>query len=193
MGRQPEEPNYGLKEKDFLFLQEYMANEFNGTAAAKAVFKCSNDNVAAVKASNLLRTTKMKQAIKEELHCIAGSYEISKNSVLRELAILGFSDIRDFVDFAGDTVQLKSSDEIGANAKAIKEITITPVRMIDSEGESFTGNKVNLKLYDKLKPLDLLGKHMQMFETDKAEIEINDNKIIIERKVIKSKEDLKDE
>jgi phage terminase small subunit len=177
MGRQPEEPNYGLKEKDFLFLQEYMANEFNGTAAA----------------SNLLRTTKMKQAIKEELHCIAGSYEISKNSVLRELAILGFSDIRDFVDFAGDTVQLKSSDEIGANAKAIKEITITPVRMIDSEGESFTGNKVNLKLYDKLKPLDLLGKHMQMFETDKAEIEINDNKIVIERKVIKSKEDRKDE
>jgi len=193
LGRPPDEINYGLDEKDYLFVQEYVANGFNRAPAAQAVYNCSSYNSASVKAHKLLKKDKIKQAVKLEVECIGRTFDISESNVLRELSILAFSDINDFVEYADDQVSLKSSEKIGTNSRAIKEFTITPVRLIDSEGESFTGSKVNIKLHDKLKPLEMIGKHMLMFNTDKAEIEINDNKIIIERKVIKSKEDLKDE
>ncbi len=165
---------HGLTEKEYCFLQEYVSNGFNGTQAALETYKCSNDKVAASKASDILRKKKVKEALKKEMQSFADSYSTSKENVIRELSLLAYSDMRDYIDFAGDVVELKSSDEIGVKTKAIKEITITPVRLVDSEGESYTGNKVNLKLYDKQKSLELIGKTQEMF-SDKTEINIHDN------------------
>lgn len=180
---------YNLLNGDYSFLQEYFSNGFNGTQAAKEVFNCQTDKSAATKASEVLRKPEVKEALAREMECLASAYQVSKESIVRELAILGFSDIRDYIDFAGDTAQLKSSDQIGVKAKAIKEITITPIKVTGSDGESTMGNKINLKLYDKQKSLELLGKTLDMF-SEKAEVSIQDNKIVIERHTIKSKEDV---
>ena len=83
--------------------------------------------------------------------------EITQDRVLQELAKIGFADITDFVTIEGGLVRVKPTnqmprDKLGVIA-AIKE----------------GANGIEVKLNDKEKALELIGRHLGMFK-DKLEL-----------------------
>lgn len=79
--------------------------------------------------------------------------EISAEKVLAELARIGFSDLRDFADWKGGTVTLKSSDDLGESSRVISEV---------SQGK----DGVKIKLWDKLNALEKIAKHIKLYDDE---------------------------
>ncbi|GFZ30741.1 terminase small subunit [Clostridium zeae] len=88
---------------------------------------------------------------------------INQDRVLRELARLGFVNASDLIDV--DTAEVKNNiSRDDAAAIASIKVKITPTE----DGEEIIEREV--KLYNKTKSLELLGKHLGLF-TEKIKIE----------------------
>lgn len=75
-----DKPN--TSDKQIIFAEQYLANNQNATVAYKNVYgQDLSDNTAAVNASKLLRTTKIKAYLKERLNVL----ELNSDYVLRKL------------------------------------------------------------------------------------------------------------
>jgi phage terminase small subunit len=136
------------------FANEYHVDR-NGTRAARAVGILGDDNVVAIKASRLLRDARVRRELERLRKARAKRTGISGDQVVRELARLGFSDITEVVEWdeQGANRRLIPSRQLPARIRrAIKEIKFT--EHLD------TGKiTVSIKLHDKVKPLELLGRH----------------------------------
>ncbi|MGN1037877.1 MAG: terminase small subunit, partial [Mailhella sp.] len=92
--------------------------------------------------------------------------QIEADRVVLELAKIAFADPRDLMDWGPEGVEVKASGTIPPDAAA-------------SVGEvSVQGRNVKVKMLDKLKALELLGRHLGMF-TDKVEAEVKQEAKVI--------------
>ena len=87
---------------------------------------------------------------------------ITAEAVLGELAAIGFARVSDFLCVKDGTLEIRDIGEMSPDGAAA----------VASVEKTTTGVKV--KFYDKLKALELLGKHLGLFEKavepdDKAE------------------------
>lgn len=90
--------------------------------------------------------------------------EITQDIVLKELALIGFSDMRNYVDFGPEGVILKELYDISEkHSKAISEVL---------HSSSSEGTNVKFKLYDKRAALVDIGKHLGMF-VEKLNVDVN--------------------
>ena len=89
--------------------------------------------------------------------------EVSVQRVMEELAAIGFSRVTDFLYVENNTLMIRPSEELSAGEKAA-------IASIER-----TSNGLKVKFYDKLKALELLGKHMGMFEAKQYEPVHNTN------------------
>lgn len=152
--------------KELVFCYEYVANKFNGTKAYLASYSTKNENTAKVEASKLLTKPNIKKKIRELTKKYLLKAEHQAEDIIRELALLGFSDLSDFVEWKEDgTIKLKSSDSIGERIAALREIEIEDIEI----GGTKVGKKYKIKLHDKKGSLELLGKHAELF-TEKHKI-----------------------
>ena len=104
-------------------------------------------------ASRLSGKVKIRVA---ELLAFAGErVEVTKARVIRELALLAFSDLKEFAEWNESGVTWKSSDAL--TEKQTRVIASIKQTMSDS------GGTTELKLYDKHRALELLGKELGMF------------------------------
>ena len=87
---------------------------------------------------------------------------INQDRVLREIAKLAFVNPVDVIDMDAATIRDESTREDTACISSIK------VKVIPTEDGAITEREI--KTYDKLKALELLGKHLGMF-TDKLKME----------------------
>jgi phage terminase small subunit len=87
--------------------------------------------------------------------------EITADRVVKELARIAFVDFRQVTSWGPDGVRLLSSDELSDDEAAI----VAEV----SETTTETGGSLKVKRYDKLKALELLGRHLGMFN-DKVDV-----------------------
>ena len=76
--------------------------------------------------------------------------KISPEQVLKELAAIGFARVTDYVEIKEGDVHLK---------EGLKPLERAAIASIEKSG---TGVKV--KFYDKMKALELIGKHFGLFE-----------------------------
>jgi len=91
--------------------------------------------------------------------------QITKKRVVEELAAIGFARATNFLCVSDGELTVRSTDSLSkADQAAIASI------------ERTTGG-IKLKLYDKMKALELLGKYMGMFE-GKPEEEENRNNLL---------------
>ena len=150
-----------MTEKQKKFADEYLI-DLNATRAYKAAYKSvKNDNSAMAGASRMLRNVKVATYIEEKMAERAERTEIKQEDVVKELAKIGFAQITDYVE-----VQ---------NINGFEKVIIKPTDEIEKEkigaiaGIKEGRNGIEIKMNDKVKALELLGKHLGMF-TDKQEI-----------------------
>ena len=157
------------------FCQEYLI-DLNITRAAKdASF---SKKTARTIGSKLLTRIDIQNRIAELKEIRSERTVITQDMVLKELAILAFSDFKDY----GEIVKDFATPEGRLKLKAFKEMKGQATRAIKSISEHITKDGIQLKfsLHGKEKPIELLGKHLGMF-MEKFDLADDLKKILVER------------
>lgn len=152
-----------LTPKQTAFVQEYLI-DLNATQAAiragyseKTSYSIGQEN---------LNKPEIQEAVQKAMEERSKRTEITQDRVLKELALIGFLDIRDAFDESGNLIPIKNMPE--DVARAIGGIDHS---VIGSDEEK-VGVTSKIKLIDKKGTLELMGRHLKMF-TDKVEMEGN--------------------
>ena len=156
-----------LTPKQKIFADEYLI-DLNATRAYKVAYpKVRKDESARVNGSKLLTNTNVVAYIDERMKEREKRTEITQDRVLQELTKLGFFDIRKLFDDSGKPVDISMLDDDPAACIAGLEV----VDYFEGAGEDkeFVGYIKKYKLSDKLKALEMLGRHLGMFK-DKLEL-----------------------
>lgn len=162
------ENEYNLTPKQERFCQEYIIDLNATQAAIRSGY--SESSAQQIGSENLLKPVIQNYIsfLNEERQKITG---ITAKRVIEELGRIAFSDIREVLTVDNALLDIKQLDD--DTAKAIASIKISEDK---SMGEVI-GETKEVKLWDKLKALDSLGKHFGIFDKDnsqkKTDISIN--------------------
>ena len=166
------------------FCDEYLIDLNATQAAIRAGYA---EKYASTNAHKLLQITAIKAKIDELMAARAKRSEITQDRVLKELAIIAFSNAADYATVVEreafieneNGYHIKLTDEDG---NPVMYRTVEPVLTEDLTEEQKRALSVikkgrdgfEVKPYDKVRALELLGKHLGMFG-DKVEVtgEIN--------------------
>ena len=146
------------------FCQEFII-DLNGTKAAiRAKF---SKKTARSKASQLLTKVNIQQRIAELQKKRSERTAISQDRVLKELAMIGFSDLRNYItiDKLTGAIQAKGFEDMPKDESRVLK-SVKEDRMIkeDADGKKTTVyDKVKFELWDKPKALEMIGRHLGMF------------------------------
>jgi phage terminase small subunit len=140
------------------FVQEYLIDLNATQAAIRAGYSKKTANV--IGRQNLI---KLSDPIEKAISERAERSQITSDRVLQELARIAFVDLRKVFRWGPDGVTLLPSDELTEDEAAI----VAEV----SETTTESGGSIKGKRFDKLKALELLGKHLGMF-TDKVQMDV---------------------
>lgn len=138
------------------FVSEYM-RDLNATkAAVRAGYSAKTaDRIG----PQLLGKTCVREAVEAAQEARAARTRVTADKVIRALAAIAFADPRDYLEWDGDSVRAKDSAELTPEqSAAVADVIQTPA-----------GTRV--KLHDRLKALELLGKHLGIF-TDRLQAEV---------------------
>lgn len=146
-----------MTKKQKIFADEYLI-DLNATRAYRVAYpSVKRDETAAAAAARMLRNVKVQEYISERMQERQQRTEVTQDMVIKELAAIGFSKATDYVAIKGGTVFIKDTD-------AMTEDQIRAIAGI-KEG----ANGIEVKLNDKEKALELLGRHLGMWN-DKLDI-----------------------
>lgn len=150
-----------MTEKQKRFVEEYLMDLNATQAAIRAGY---SPNTAEQTASRMLSFVKVQDAIHIQLAERSKRTGINQDRVIQELAKIAFVNIADVVN--GDGEILPNADE--ADLAAIESVK---VKTIPTKGGE-TGIEREVKLSSKLKALELLGKHLGMWN-DRLDVNMN--------------------
>jgi phage terminase small subunit len=142
----------------------------NASEAYRRAYDAKNmkDEAVHVKACELLKNGKVAVRVKQIQDEAAKRAEVTIDKVVRELALIGFSNMLDYVSIHGPDPVVDLSTLTREQAAAIQEVTVEDYK--DGRGEDARDvRKVRFKLSDKRAALVDLGKHLGMFEKDNAQ------------------------
>jgi phage terminase small subunit len=143
------------------FAQEFV-RDLNGTQAAiRAGYSRST---ASEIASRLVKKSHVDAAIARRLAQIEAKCERKLHHVISELISVGFSNMGDYISFApaGEPYIEIGEHLTRGQLAAIQEVVIED--FTDGRGESARkGRRIRIKLRDKQRALELLGKHFGAF------------------------------
>lgn len=149
-----------LTDKQKRFVAEYLV-DLNATAAARrAGYKDPNIGRQLITKNNVsAEIAKRRETIQKKL-------EITQETVLQELAAIAFANGTDFATVGRNgLVILTPTDELSEQKK----------KAVASIKEGQYGTEV--KLHDKVRALELLGKHLGVFATGSGGSDPEDNNI----------------
>ncbi|MBU7314063.1 terminase small subunit [Paenibacillus oleatilyticus] len=147
-----------LTPKQQRFVQEYLIDLNATQAAIRAGYSA---NTAKDIACENLAKPNIQEAIQTAMKKREKKTEITAERVLKELGKIAFADLNSFVEVSADgKITVKPSNQI--DGTVLSEI---------SESVTQNGRTRKVKLHDKMKALELIGRHLAMF-VDKQEIKI---------------------
>lgn len=151
-----------LNERQKLFVKEYLVDK-NATEAAKRAGY--SEKTAYSQGHDLLKKPEIDTAIQAHLKKVHDKLDITVERIAQEFEKVGFSSMAEFIDWedeSGDlTIKFKDLKKLTPEQRAcISEISVHTTVL---------GHKTfKIKLHDKLKALEALGRYKAMF-TDKFE------------------------
>lgn len=146
-----------LNDKQMRFAKEYVLDLNTTQAAIRAGY---SPRTSTVQGTRLLSNANVQKEIAKQMRFRANRTDIKADNVLKEIAKIAFSDIRNAMKWDSDySASAVPSEEIDDNtAKSIQEITQREVHT--REGVNRT---MKIKFYDKAKALDMLMKHLNLY------------------------------
>lgn len=159
-----------LTPKQKLFVKEYLI-DLNATQAAiragyseKTAYRTGADN---------LKKPQIQAELEKAMKAREKRTEVTQDRVLKELAKIGFADIKDFLSYRTEKTLVEVDDE-GTEIYGYRQIIDTiPSDEVDgaviSEVSLARDGTFKFKLQDKMKALEMMGRHLGMF-IEKREI-----------------------
>lgn len=148
-----------LTEKQQRFVDEYLIDLNATQAAIRAGYSAKT---ADVQGSRMLGNVKVQQAISEAMAERSKRTGVNQDRVVLELAKIAFVKMTDIVDNQG---RIKSS------ATEYDLACIESMKYKESESDTGSSVEREVKISPKLKALELLGKHLGMWN-DKLDVNI---------------------
>ena len=149
-----------LTAKQKCFVEEYLVDLNATQAAIRAGYSAKR---AGELGYQLLQKTTVQNAIADGKAQRASRTEITADRVLTEIARLAFFDIRRLVDNDGKPIPMQELDD--DTAAAIAGLDLVEYYEVNDEGKKvFAGRVKKYKLADKKGSLELLGRHLGLFE-----------------------------
>jgi phage terminase small subunit len=152
-------PNLSLTAKQQLFVTEYLV-DLNATQAA-------------IRAGYSVRTARLvgpqnmsKYAIKAAIDAAIEERKkrigITADEVIRELVLIGMADMKDFVRIdEGGFIQALPLDTLAeGKSRIIKKVKEKRVIKSTAEGDQVLDSTYEFELCDKVKSLEMLGRHL---------------------------------
>lgn len=154
-----------MNDKQNAFATEYVV-DYNATQAA--IRAGYSEKTAYSQGQRLLSNVEIQVAIKDLEAAAAARSAITKDKVIRELARVAFFDPRKLYHDDGKPVGLDSLDD--DTAAALASVDMFEEYDYDGDSRVLIGYTKKYKWADKLRALEMLGKHLGMF-TDKVHVE----------------------
>jgi len=129
--------------------------------------------------SRLLSDVDIKAEIQKRLNTVSINTNVTAERVINELAKIAFANSKSFFVWDAESNSLVPAEDMtddDAAAVASVEQTITE-----------NGGSIKMKLHDKMKALEMLSRHLQLFEADSGG-DVNDP-VIIEYHIYPDDED----
>lgn len=146
-----------MTDKQKIFADEYLI-DLNATRAYRVAYpNVKKDETAAVNGSKMLRNTKVAKYIQDRMEERQERTEVTQDRVVQELAASAFAKATDYVEIRGGRVVIKDTSQLEDNQ----------IRAIAGIKEGANG--IEIKLNDKEKALELLGRHLGMWN-DKLDV-----------------------
>lgn len=143
-----------LTRKQEEFVRQYLV-DLNATAAYRRAGYTARGNSAEVNAARLLRNAQVAAAIDKAMAERAARTEVNADRILSELAKIAFFDVRKALN---DDGSLKPISELDRETSAAL-MSLDVIQLGKGEG----GVIRKVRLADKLRALELIGKHLGMF------------------------------
>nr|DAR24568.1 MAG TPA: Terminase small subunit [Caudoviricetes sp.] len=171
-----------LTDKQKRFCEEYLIDLNATQAAIRAGY---SPKTAEQTASRLLRNVKVQEYIAKRQKELSRSTEITQERVIKELALIAFSNNADYAHVVEKKMQVEAGgalvDLLDKDGKPVMYRTVEPVlteELTEEQKRALAVIKkgrdgLEVKSCDKVKALELLGKHLGIF-TDKIEANVND-------------------
>ena len=150
-----------MTNKQKRFCEEYLVDLNATQAAIRAGYK--PDNAYATGAENL-KKPQIRARVDQMLADQSIRTGVSADRVVRELAKIAFAKATDIIDTETGNVREDATDEDRACIAAVK------VKRVN--GADFDSMEREIRLCDKVKALELLGKHFGIFE-DNINVDVN--------------------
>lgn len=168
-----------LNERQERFCNEYLIDLNATQAAIRAGYK---EKTAYSMGQRLLKNVEVQNYIQERKQNRIERTEITQDMVLRELAIIAFSNAADYATIIEKQAVLNTENGVSVSlfdedGNPVMYRTVEPVLTAELTEEQKRALAVikkgrdgfEVKPYDKVRALELLGKHLGMFE-DKLEV-----------------------
>ena len=146
-----------MTDKQKIFADEYLI-DLNATRAYRVAYpSVKKDETAAQAGSRMLRNVKVAKYISDRMKERQERTEVTQDRVVQEIAASAFAKATDYVEIRGGRVVIKDTSQLEDNQ----------IRAIAGIKEGANG--IEIKLNDKEKALELLGRHLGMWN-DKLDI-----------------------
>lgn len=145
-----------ITDKQRRFCEEYLIDLNATQAAIRAGY---SEATAAEQGSRLLINVNIQNYIQELKQNRSERLNITADMVLQELGKIGFSNVQDYLEGDLSVKDLTAIDRRKADAVSSIKKTVT-------EFEGGSRETVEFKLHDKLKALEMIGRHIGFFEKD---------------------------
>ncbi len=141
-----------LSEKQKRFVHEYLVDLNATQAAIRAGY---SKKTAEVIGYENLRKPQIAEEIAKQQEKLQSKLEITQQKVLEELASIAFANGTDFVSVTSNGL---------INVKATSKVPKEKLPAIAGIKYTANGLGVEIKLHDKVRALELLGKHLGVFD-----------------------------
>ena len=157
------------EEREKRFVLAYL-KDLNATKAAIAAGY--SESTARAAGARLLTKDNILKAIEAGANRICEKHEVKAEDVIRELKNIAFLDLREAVEWGANGVNLKEAQDLKEEvARAISEV---------GETRNQHGTACKIKTHDKMKALEMLGRHLGMWKD--VEVNVTLKPVVIQRK-----------
>ena len=151
-----------LTDKQQRFVEEYLIDLNATQAAIRAGYKATKKNTFEVIGYQLLQKTSVSEQIQLAMAERSRRTGINQDRVIQELARIAFVNPQNVINSEDASVRSDASEDDLACIQSVKVKTM--------DGDKGSSVEREVRLADKMRALELLGKHLGMFK-DKIELD----------------------